>query len=405
MDFISLFSGAGGLDLGLEWAGWCCRYASDIDLSAIETLQSNSQASHRDGFGRKMQAEVADVRDLRGKDILAKIGVRRGSIPLMAGGPPCQSWSSAGHQRGFDDPRGVLFRDFVRLADECGCRIILFENVRGLLTARGPDGEPGGALRVIREEMWARGYQSSLELLNAADFGVPQRRVRLYLVGYRGTPAPVFPEPTHAKVYEPEGLPGFGKKPWVPMRTVLLTPSQLKHKEIILPSAKMVSRLKGLGPGEGVKSVGKKETTRPGGHWGYMQGGFVADPDLPARTVTASSQQDWIRLGDGSYRRLCPRECALIQGFPRSWSFVGRVPSVYKQIGNAVAPVMGEVLGRVVTVMANHRDQTRVDFDPTVLPRHLEAHVRYTAREHERNGASRNAAPSRRRVSKRRGSP
>jgi len=404
LDFISLFSGAGGLDLGLEKAGWHARYASDIDGFAVETLSMNFGSSPEHAFGSEMLAEVADVRDLKGQDILSKIGAKGGDIPLMAGGPPCQSWSSAGHQKGFDDPRGVLFSDFVRLADECGCRMILFENVRGLLTARGPDGKPGGALRVIREAMWARGYQSSLELLNAADFGVPQRRVRLYLIGYRDTPAPIFPESTHAKTQPTGMLFDSGKHSWVPLSEVLLDVNQLSTDELIRPNKKMAGRLQGLMPGEGVKSSGKRETTRPGGHWGYMQGGFVADPTLPARTVTASGQQDWIRFSDGSFRRLCPRECALIQSFPEQWVFAGRKASVYRQIGNAVAPTMGEVLGRVVALMAQDSDRIASDFDPSVLPRHLEAHVRYTAKEHARNGESRRAAPNRRRVSANRGS-
>ena len=152
--FISLFSGAGGLDLGLEQSGWTCRYACDNDANAVASLHENEQLFPSYVTGNRLTAEECDVRDLDGKTLLAKLGHSLGDLPLMAGGPPCQSWSSAGHQRGLEDPRGQLFHDFVRIADQCDCKILLFENVRGLLTARGPQGEPGGALRLIRETMW-----------------------------------------------------------------------------------------------------------------------------------------------------------------------------------------------------------------------------------------------------------
>lgn len=386
--------------MGLERAGWMCRYATDIDSAAVETFRANfASAASGSGNGGDALIETGDVRTLRGNELLGRLGCARGDIPLMAGGPPCQSWSSAGHQRGLDDPRGQLFRDFIRIADECDCRVILFENVRGMLTARGPDGEPGGALRLIRETMWAHGYRSAVELLNAADFGVPQRRVRLYLIGFRGTPAPLFPEPTHTRDGDAEPLLVAKRHPWIPMRSSLLMPHELREGEWIDPSPRMAERLQGLRPGQGVKSAGKKETTRPGGHWGYMQGGFVADPERPARTVTASSQQDWVLTKDGRYRRLCPRECARLQSFPDRWRFSGTRTAQYRQIGNAVAPEMGRVLGQVIQKMIESPARDAEAFDPARLPSHLESHVRYTRREERRNGASRRAAPVRRRVS------
>lgn len=382
-DFISLFAGAGGLDLGLEQSGWNCLYAVDSDSDSVETLRSNQGR----GFAKNAILERADVRELSGKDILRKIKRRKGEVPLMAGGPPCQSWSSAGRQKGFDDPRGQLFTDFVRLADECGCQMIVFENVRGMLTARGPSDEPGEALRIIRESLWERGYRSEVALLNAADYGVPQRRVRLIIIGYRGTAKPSFPVPTHQNL-EVDALALC--QSWNSLSSVLLAPNSLSPKEWIQPSGKMAERLRGLQPGQGAKSAGKKESTRPGGHWGYLQGGFVADPRLPARTVTASSQQDWIMLPDGSHRRLCPRECAAIQTFPKGWTFAGKFASQYKQIGNAVPPLLAKHLGKILLeLVGSEPDRSHFDF---LLPPHLSSAIRYTKKEHARNGASRKMA-------------
>lgn len=395
--FISLFSGAGGLDLGLERSGWKGCFATDLEADAVATLQRNRGRRIKGGkFAEHAEIVHGDVRDLTSEGILGGAGLCRGEIPLMVGGPPCQSWSSAGLQKGFDDPRGVLFEEFVRLADECGCRLVLFENVRGMLTARGPDGEPGGALRVIRSTLWAHGYYSTVALLNAADFGVPQRRVRLFILGFRDCARPIFPEPTHRQLNPGEF--SFGKD-WNPLSSVLLAEEELRQDELIRPTGKMAERLFGIRPGDGVKSAGKSETTRPGGHWGYMQGGFVADPELPSRTITASSQQDWIRLGDGTYRRLCPRECAAIQTFPKNWVFQGNRVSQYRQIGNAVAPCVAEHFGPVLDAALAGDVFSDPRFDPAILPSHLQSSIEYTKREEERNGESRRLAPNKRRSS------
>lgn len=259
LDFVSLFSGAGGLDLGLEQAGWRCRYASDIDDDAVRTMEAN-QVSGRAFLGTAIKR--ADVTRLSGKEILAAAGLARGSVPLLAGGPPCQSWSSAGHQLGFDDPRGRLWADFLRLARELDTRWLLFENVRGLLTARGPDGVPGSALAIIRHKLLEAGFHTTVSLLNAADFGVPQRRVRLFIIGYRDGDEPRFPIASHSKTPH-----DAARRPWVSLGEALASIERVRPEEIIRPTGKIADELRGLLPGTGVKSAGKKEATRPGGHW------------------------------------------------------------------------------------------------------------------------------------------
>lgn len=341
--FISVFSGAGGLDLGLEQAGWNCVYASDLDAAAVATLEANR--GFRLGRVRKAFAdaflEQADVRSVSAKELLAKAGVARGSVPLLAGGPPCQSWSSAGHQHGFKDPRGRLFDDFIRLADGLDVRWLLLENVRGLLTARGPDGQPGSALAHVRKLLLNAGFQTTVTLANAADYGVPQRRVRLFMIGFRSGDPPPFPIPTHSK--RPD-LESPSRKAWVRMGKALSDLSPLTADEVQRPTEKLAIELKDVKPGSGVKSPGKSEVTRPGGHWGYKQGAFVADLLQSARTVTANSQQDWIRDPKLGLRRLCPRECAALQGFPPSWKFEGSRSVKYRLIGNAVPPPMARAI-------------------------------------------------------------
>jgi DNA (cytosine-5)-methyltransferase 1 len=398
--FFSLFAGAGGLDIGLEAAGWDCRYASDIDPAAVETLKLNRDCPLEGGRTALSNAyiEAADVRALQASDILAKSGARRGDVELLAGGPPCQSWSSAGHQLGFDDPRGQLFKDFVRLAQKLDVRWLLFENVRGLLTARGEDGQPGSALALIRQKLFDAGFQTTVSLLNAADYGVPQRRVRLFIIGYRRGDTPPFPTPSHGKSVS--ALPQGSLRPWLTLRDALGSISPPTEDEVVRPTGRLSVELASVSPGSGVKSPGKSERTRPGGHWGYKQGAFVADLNQSARTVTANSQQDWIidpRLG---LRKLTARECAAIQTFPPEWVFAGGRTTQYRLIGNAVPPRLAKALGQrllshvVEVASANHAGSNHAQLLP--LPEKLMSAIRYTQREEASNGSSRRSAPSRR---------
>jgi len=399
-DFISLFAGAGGLDIGLEAAGWNCRYASDIDDAAVATMRANQSArttiNGRPVFDGTF-IEKADVRALTGKDILNSIGARRGEIPLLAGGPPCQSWSSAGHQLGFQDPRGRLWSDFVRLAGELDVRFMLFENVRGLLTARGEDGVPGSALDTIRSKLLEVGFHTSVSLLNAADYGIPQRRVRLFIIGYRSGDEPAFPLPSHAKMLVSKNV---DRRPWVSMNAVLSGIAPVSDGEIIRPSGKLQAELEHLEPGSGVKSMGKPEATRPGGHWGYKQGAFLADPSLPGRTVTAGAQQDWIKDPQHGIRRLSPRECAALQTFPKDYIWPQKLADQYRVIGNSVPPALAAVVGASLLAHAEKTTSTpkKVSMVLSPLDARLQAAIAYTKREEMRNGASRRAAPSKRKM-------
>jgi DNA (cytosine-5)-methyltransferase 1 len=402
LEFVSLFSGAGGLDLGFEAAGWHCLFATDYDPVAIATLDANKGTVVTVG-GRKFTAlrdtliHQADVTLLNGWELLAKLGAKRGEVPALVGGPPCQSWSSAGHQRGFHDPRGRLVDHYLRIATELDVRWLVFENVRGLLTARGQDGVPGSALHHIRQSLLGAGFQTEVNLLNAADYGTPQRRVRLFMIGFRRGDRPTFPDATHSKT---SGLLPDDLKPWVTLKDCLQTCGPREANDMIFPSPQLRASLSRVPEGSGLKSPGKAETTRPGGHWGYKQGCFVADPSLPARTVTASSQQDWIRDKLHGLRRLSPRECAAIQSFPPEWKFVGTKPSQYRQIGNAVPPLLGCAIASSLAshMQASNRFRSK-PMQSGLLPLkpELVSAIDYTRREEARNGESRRRTSPKRR--------
>jgi DNA (cytosine-5)-methyltransferase 1 len=206
------------------------------------------------------------------------------------------------------------------------------------------------------------------------------------MLASRDTAVPLFPEPTHAE--RVEGGLFVPRRRWVSLQEFLNEQPEPNPDDVVRPTERLAAQLAKLKAGTGLRSAGAREATRPGGHWGYRQGTFIADPSLPARTVTASSSQDWVLLTDGTLRRLTWRECAALQGFPREWQFAGGRASQFRQIGNAVPVVFGRVLGEVlrkaVRLPANVTKPTSAP-----LPAEFTLAINYTKKENRRNGASR----------------
>lgn len=389
---ISLFTGAGGLDIGLEMAGFRTIAAVDSDLSCTTTLRTNQAAKIPNPFSKDhfflegAQVVNARVENLDAADLWPEGG--QGRVPdLLAGGPPCQPFSSAGKMRSLEDPRGRLFEDFVRLAKALRPRLILFENVRGLVTARGPSGEPGEALLLTKYAFESIGYATNFALINAADYGVPQRRVRLFMMATRETCLPEFPQPTHTE--EPAHDFFVERAAWVTLGAFLKLQPDPDEVDIVRPSRELALLLENIPEGFGLRSPGARERTRPGGHWGYKQGTFIADQNKPARTITAASTQDWIRLKDGTLRRLTWRECARLQGFPSKWQFPGPNATRLRLIGNAVPAQLGHVLGHALLRALQAPKSRRSRPQSAPLPAEFLDAIQYTRREQVSNGPSR----------------
>jgi DNA (cytosine-5)-methyltransferase 1 len=328
----------------------------------------------------------ADIADLSAADLRPNGSARDWRPALVAGGPPCQPWSSAGLQQGFSDPRGQLVDHFIRLVAELRPSFVLMENVRGLVTAVGPSGKPGEALRLIQSRLEKIGYASTVALLNAADYGAAQRRVRLFLVASSDHRLPEFPLPTHQALDEMTLLES--RKAWVSMGELLATLPQPDPEEIVRPKGDRARQLTALRPGTGLRTEGRVESNRPGGHWGYRQDCFVADLSLPSRTIRAATTPDWITEPDGSLRRLTWRECAALQGFPEGWRFAGTVASRFRQVGNAVQTTVAEAMGRtLLTALADGPSREPPETPP--WPAEFHRRVRYTASEHRVNGEHR----------------
>lgn len=375
--YVSLFSGAGGLDIGLERAGFRAVSLCEIEPVFCSSLAANQAREHADGRRYFERAEIiqADIRSLGRRELA---GSKR--IDLVVGGPPCQAFSSSGRQKSVLDPRGILVNEFIRLIEEIDPRMFLFENVRGLVTARDERGEPGGVIRNLISRFQAAGYSTRAALLNAADYGSYQRRVRCFLIGTRRGRAPLFPDPTHHRTSS------LLHRPWRTLREFLNQHADQDESAYVFPTDELASQLSGLPDGSGLKSPGRAEATRPGGHWGYRQGTFIADLTAPARTVTGSASQDWIRWGD-RLRRLTLNEVKLLQGFPADWQIHGSKAQRFKQIGNAVPALFGEVLGGTIREFLECYPRSAPE--SVEMPTKFAEYIDYTKREQSRNGASR----------------
>lgn len=377
---ISLFSGAGGLDIGLERAGFETVALCEIEPRYAKTLTQNAGIPHDDGHQYFTSAKIvqADIRDLSGMDLSGGA-----AIDCVVGGPPCQAFSSAGKQLGILDPRGSLIAEFVRMVREIRPASFIFENVRGIVTARSPDGSAGGVIRQLYAALEGLGYSCRAGLLNAADYGAFQRRVRCFIIGVRSGVAPDFPLPSHVEGDSPQ----LFAQQWNSLGNFLERFADNNADNYVFPTAALAAELALLNDGTGLKSRGTAEPTRPGGHWGYRQGTFIADKSLPARTVTGSSSQDWVRW-EGQLRRLTLLEVKRLQGFPDDWVLCGSKADAFKQIGNAVPTVFGQVLGKTLLdylAQANtEKPAKRLPF-----PKEFEGYITYTERDHARNASAR----------------
>lgn len=376
--YISLFSGAGGLDIGLERAGFSAVSLCEIEKPFCKTLEENKEQLKSDGHTYFSQAKVinSDIRKVSKKELLN--GAQ--SIDLVVGGPPCQSFSSSGKQLSVLDPRGELLDEFCRVVKQVKPKTFLFENVRGLVTARNKTGRPGGVIKDVIKRLENLGYSVRASLLNSADFGSYQRRVRCFLVGSANGLAPEFPLPTHSKVGD------MVHSKWNTLGDFLKRFGDNDFENYVFPTEQLFKELENLPNGKGLKSAGKSEPTRPNGHWGYRQGTFIADLELPARTVTGSSSQDWIRWNN-HLRRLTLEEVKLLQEFPSDWTLFGSKAQMFKQIGNAVPAVFGEVLGKALH--SHLRDFPNRPPEMLEFPKEFSKNIDCTIRDHARNASAR----------------
>jgi DNA (cytosine-5)-methyltransferase 1 len=337
LKLVSLFSGGGGLDLGLEAAGFETVFATDIDHHSCETLKNGKEKAARMGKSFLSNAIIheADILNLNSKEVMDKANLKQGETDLLAGGPPCQTFSVFGKRLGTKDPRGQLPHQYIRLLSELMPKAFVFENVFGLLTIHG--GETFKDLcAILSNPVEGLSYQISVHRLNAADYGVPQSRDRVFIIGNRigqslGNISPLcFDEKDkkHGQKYLRKrtvadafkGLPPLGKK--------LANHYGREH------SQRIIDRYESLTFGE------RDPKTRIN----------RLDPSRPSYTIIVGSDKGGGKghVHPHEAREVSPRESARIQTFPDWWDFSGTSRHPIRQIGNAVPPILAAVIGREI---------------------------------------------------------
>jgi DNA (cytosine-5)-methyltransferase 1 len=372
--FADLFCGAGGLSLGFEQAGAICKYALDYDASALESFAINRPEN--------LEVVCSKIEDVLKDDSISM------QVPLVIGGPPCQGFSLANQQRQTVDPRNRLYADFLELSSRFGANILVLENVPGILK-QWP---------AIHEDLEHRGYANKIFILEASDYGVPQRRRRVFIVAAQG----LGPSKTDAFFNDIEsglesqraawektcleealfGLPTLSAKTvsnatylendefgytinaqlhesndYVDRINAGFPPGFTFNHRTKYNNARDIALFKCLGQGEDTKSEAfhKLNPYKNRDHI-FKDKFYRLHAKKPSKTVTAHMYYDChMYIHPTQDRGLTPRESARVQGFPDQYLFLGKPNEWYRQIGNSVSPLIARCLAKsILSAMEKH---------------------------------------------------
>lgn len=355
MKYLSFFSGALGLDLGLEKAGFEPRLACEVNRHCVGTINLN----------RPNLPVINDIRDYSAADVRKYAGLSPDeTIDLVVGGPPCQAFSTAGARRSFEDERGNVFIKYLELAVELKSRFIVIENVRGLLSAplkhrphnqRGKDFPdlldeemPGGALKFILSYLEGHGYGVSFNLYNSANYGTPQVRERLVIIASSDGEKLPYLNPTHSDD------PAFGLPKWRTFESVVTDIDLVQEQGCEEFPEKRLKYYRLLGPGQYWKHLPlalQQEALGKSFFSGGGKTGFFRRLawDKPSPTLVTSPIMPATDLAHPEeLRPLSVPEYIRIQEFPDNWLFSGNVTDKYRQIGNAVPSGLGVAIGSLL---------------------------------------------------------
>jgi DNA (cytosine-5)-methyltransferase 1 len=371
---ISLFSGAMGLDLGLERTGRFELLATvEKERSFCASIKENRAAGRLPSDLRVYEADICQLDPFR---ILAECGLKPGELDLVIGGPPCQSFSTAGRRGTVQDPRGTLLWEYLRFIEVMRPRFFLMENVRGLLSAalrhrplaerpeRGgiplsPDEQPGSVVRLFADDLQrieGGPYHMDCFEVNAVNYGAPQLRERAIFIGNRYNGEFDFPNPTHGQLAN-EVTDLFSNKPRLkPWKTLGDAIGCMNDPGDVMmdfsPRKKRFLEL--VPPGSNWRSLPEELQRESMGKAWYAKGGRSGwwrrlSFDLPCPTlVTMPNHASTSLCHPAEVRALSLREYAAIQEFPRDWTFCGSPAQQYAQVGNAVPVRLGEIAGQVI---------------------------------------------------------
>jgi DNA (cytosine-5)-methyltransferase 1 len=377
---VSLFSGGMGLDIGLHKTGYfqhlCC---VEADRACCATIRKNRD-SGRLALG--MRVIENDIKKVDPRQLRCELGLEVGELDALIGGPPCQSFSTAGRRGTTQDPRGMLLWDFLRFVDEFRPKFFLMENVRGLLSAaskhreiaRRPDKggrelsedeQPGSVVKLFCEDlrsMTSDAYHLDCFEVNAANYGAPQIRERAIFIGNRFNLEMDFPNPSHGN-FEQSAAPDMDGmlpfdlparlKPWATLRDAIGDLSG-DAGEVLDFSPRKKDFLDKVPPGSNWRSLAIELQKQSMGAAWHAKGGRSGwwrrlTFDLPSPTlVTLPNHASTSLCHPEETRALSLKEYARIQEFPDEWEFVGTLAERYAQVGNAVPIRLAKLAGSVV---------------------------------------------------------
>jgi DNA (cytosine-5)-methyltransferase 1 len=317
LPLISLFAGAGGMDIGFAKAGFTTVWANEYDKTIVPSYQQ---------YFPNVIVDSRSITDIAASDIPSK------NIVGIIGGPPCQSWSIAGARRGVKDERGQLFFEYVRLIKEVKPLFFVAENVKGILQSRNRE----SFTRIIK--LFRKlGYTISWKLLNASDYGVPQDRERVFIVGYDQSLGKKFsfPEALPKKVTLREAIGDLAK---FPADGTAPPPCPKNHEFVELgfsPLFLASNRVRGWDE----QSYTILATARH----------IPFHPKAPKMIRVKKAVMQLVPGKESEYRRLTVRECARIQTFPDDYEFLYTSPTVgYKMVGNAVPVNLAYAIAKAI---------------------------------------------------------
>ena len=297
LNVLDLFCGAGGLSEGFKQAGFNILLGIDNDESALRTFKLNHSESE---FLNK------DISKITRKDLISK--TKNKKIDFIIGGPPCQGFSMAG-RRNPNDPRNFLIKHFLRIVSLIKPKIFVIENVQGLKSMRTEKGEL--FLDLVRKKSNRMKYNLQIHILNAEEYGVPQKRKRIFLIGS----------------LKPINI-ALKKSKKSLLKNILLKKEDVPKKYFY--SNKMIKGFK-------KRAIINKKLGRGFG-WRFL------NPEDTSYTISARYYKDGaealIKYSEKEIRRLTLQECAIIQSFPKTYKFEEGIIKTYKQIGNAVPPML-----------------------------------------------------------------
>lgn len=356
---VSLFTGAMGLDLGMELSGIEVSTCVESDAICYETIKRNRP--HIIVINKR-------VEEVSSEYILEASGLKKSDIFVVFGGPPCQAFSTAGNRQSLQDTRGNCVLEFIKKVNEIKPQYFVMENVRGLLSAaispkthgdpiHSPEEEPGSVLRYILRLFEESGYTVSFALFNSANYGVPQIRERVIFFGNRGAERIPLPQPTHTEDGKVTGVK------WLTLRDALKGLEKTTHNHVdFSETRKKYYRM--LREGQNWRNLPtevQEEAMGASYHLGGGKTGFyrrlswsrpaptlVTRPNMPATDLAHPEE----------LRPLSVEEYRAIQQFPKDWNIAGTIIDQYRQIGNAVPVGMGYAAGKAIVDFHEGRIRT-----------------------------------------------